>query len=256
MTIFTALVLTAAVAAAPQQSRSGADFHWKGVIAAGKTLEIKGVNGNVTATAGSGREAEVVAVRRARRSDPESVEIKLLEHADGITICTVYPSRRQHDCEPGERGMNNDNNDTEVTFTVKVPAGVHFAGRTVNGSVEATGLGADVYGYTVNGNVSVSGRGLAEASTVNGDVLARMGRADWSGPMEFTTVNGDVTVELPGEPNVDVRARTTNGDIETEFPLVVQGRWGPRRLSGKLGNGGRTLALETVNGTIAIHKAR
>jgi DUF4097 and DUF4098 domain-containing protein YvlB len=53
-----------------------------------------------------------------------------------------------------------------------------------------------------------------------------------------------------------VRARTTNGDIETEFPLVVQGRWGPRRLSGKLGNGGRTLALETVNGTIAIHKAR
>ena len=68
------------------------DFQWKGRIAAGKWLEVKGVNGDVRATAAAGAEAEVTAAKTARRSEPESVEIVVLEHDDGVTICAVYPT--------------------------------------------------------------------------------------------------------------------------------------------------------------------
>ena len=64
-----------------------------------------------------------------------------------------------------------------------------------------------------------------------------------------------MTVTLPGSVNADVEARTVNGEIETDFPLTVTGRFGPRRLNGKIGNGGRTLSLGTVNGAIRIRRA-
>ena len=40
--------------------------------------------------------------------------------------------------------MNVQNNDVTVRFTVRVPAGVAFVGRTVNGEVEATRLNGGV----------------------------------------------------------------------------------------------------------------
>src|SRR5262245_47217902 len=78
------------------------DFHWQGLLASGKAIEIKGVNGRIEAVAGRGREVEVTAVKHGRhRGRPEDVDIKVVEHADGVTICAVYPSRgsRANDCQ-------------------------------------------------------------------------------------------------------------------------------------------------------------
>lgn len=235
------------------------DFQWKGRIAAGKWLEIKGVNGAVRAQGAGGDEAEVVATKTARRSDPASVEIRVVEHADGVTICAVYPTpddaRRENTCEPGEGWhSNNRNNDVTVAFTVRVPAGVKFRGQTVNGELEATGLGADAIVSTVNGSIRVSTRGNAEAHTVNGSIHATMGRADWTDQVDFRTVNGGITLTFPAELHADIQARTVNGDIESDWPVMVQGRFGPKRVSGRIGNGGRTLHLETVNGSITLRK--
>jgi DUF4097 and DUF4098 domain-containing protein YvlB len=251
------LLLTAAVLAALQGTAQDPEFRWTGNLAAGKTLEVRGINGNVSAAATSGRGASVTALKRSRRSDISSVEIRVEEHADGVIICAVYPAQRDNEgCSERRHrnGRDNDNNDVSVNFTVQVPAGVKFVGRTVNGNVEANGLGADASISTVNGNVEVSTSGMAEATTVNGNVNVTVGRADWAGSAEFHTVNGDVTVALPGSASTEVTASTVNGDISTDFPLTVQGRFGPRRLSGTIGRGGRTLSLKTVNGSIAIER--
>jgi hypothetical protein len=259
MLLLLSLVSTLAAAAAPAQPAGpGDDFHWHGVIAKGKTLEIRGINGDVIATAAKGNEAEVSASKRARHSDPASVEIRVVQDQDGVIICAVYPNERDDNgCEHGRHhGSHNDNNDVEVRFTVAVPAGVTFVGSTVNGSVHATGLDGEARATTVNGDVEVSSRGTAEARTVNGSVRAAMGRADWSGTLDLQTVNGDVDVDLPANPAVEVRASTTNGDLESDFPLTIQGRFGPRHLSGTIGGGGRTLQLSTVNGSIHLRQAR
>ena len=249
-----ALCLTALATAGAQ------DFNWHGRIAAGKRLEIKGVNGDVRAVLTSGAEAMVNAKKHARRSDPDDVEIKVVESDDGITICAVYPTppraRRENTCEPGESWHSNtENNDVVVDFDVQVPAGVEFNGQTVNGEMSAEGLKADVKASTVNGSVRVSTTGLAEASTVNGSVYVQMGRADWSNELEFSTVNGGITLILPGKLDTEIRATTMNGDIEADWPLMVTGRFSQRRLRGTIGAGGRSLSLSTVNGEIRLKKS-
>lgn len=237
------------------------DFSWKGRVAAGKTIEIKNVNGDITAGLASGNDVEVTAVKRARRSDPDEVEIRVIEHDGGVTICAVYPTphraRHENSCEPGEHGhMNTDNNDVSVHFTVRVPARVSLDARSVNGEVDAQGLQGDVVATTVNGAVTVSTSGMAEATTVNGAIRATLGRADFR-HAEFTTVNGGITLELPADLAAEVRAETLNGDIDTDFPLSVSGRFSSRRLVGTIGTGatnGRTLYLKTVNGSLRLRK--
>ena len=235
------------------------DFTWKKRMSAGQTLEIKGVNGDVRAVFATGDEAEVSATKQARRSDPDEVEIKVVEHADGVTICAVYPTprraRQDNECAPGDEGhMSTEDNDVNVTFVVKVPRGVHYAGHTVNGEIRAAGLQSNVEVQTVNGSIRVSTTGRALASTVNGSIDASMGTADWGEDVAFSTVNGGITLDLPAEVNAELRASTVNGDIISDFPVTVRGRFGPRRVSGTLGRGGHELELETVNGSITLRK--
>lgn len=250
------LLLTTVTLLATLQGTTTRDFRWTGTLARGKTLEVIGVNGEVRAGPASGSTAEVTATKRGRKSDPKSVEIKVEETANGVTICAIYPSQEGNSCHGGKsRGRReHDENDVHVNFVVRVPAGVTFIGRTVNGDVEATDLEGDARVTTVNGDAAVSTRGWAEASTVNGNVTASVGRADWTGPAEFQTVNGSVTLTLPASVNADVRASTVNGDIESDFPLTVRGRFGPRNVNGTIGSGGRSLSLATVNGSIAIRR--
>ena len=247
-----------AFAAAAAATLEAQDFTWKGQIAAGRTLEVRGINGDVRARAATGNQIEVTAVKSSRRSDPDEVEIKVIEHAGGVLICALYPTppraRRDNECAPGENHMSTDNNDVTVTFTVSVPASVIFDGRTVNGDVEAEGLTGDADLSTVNGSVRLSTAGRGEASTVNGSIDAQVGKADWTGDADFHTVNGGITLTLPASLSAEVRAETVNGDIESDFPLTVQGRFGPRRVRGVIGNGGRTLDLGTVNGSIRLRK--
>ena len=253
------VMLTAIAFAAPAAAQS-TDFRWHGRLAAGKRVEVKGVNGDVRAVFTSGSEVEVTAAKHSRRSDPEDVKIEVIEHDGGVTICAVYPTprraRQENRCEVGDSWhSSNEDNDVVVDFEVQIPAGVKFDGRTVNGEMSAEGLKADVTASTVNGSVHVTTTGIAEAQTVNGSVYVEMGRADWTNDLEFSTVNGSVTLILPSQLNAEVRASSVNGDLVTDYPMTVSGRFGRRRMQGTIGSGGRSLSLSTVNGEIRLRKA-
>ncbi len=243
--------------AAPVAAQQEQDFRWTGRLDQGRTIEVRGVNGDVRAMAATGNEVEVTAVKReGRRGYVEDVDIEVVEHGGGVTICAVYPSRgdRPNECRPGGGHMNTNDNDTKVHFTVRVPRGVKFSGNSVNGDVDADGLGSDVLATTVNGSIVVSTDGYAEASTVNGSIRASIGRADCTGGLEFQTVNGSITLDVPEGLSADVRASTVNGSIETDFPLTVQGRFSARSMRGTIGNGGRDLRFQTVNGNVTLRR--
>jgi hypothetical protein len=256
---------TTAAAAIPALSEtflSTDEFHWSGRLTAGQTIEIKGINGDVRAEASNGNEVEVTATKSARRSNPKEVEIRVVEHSNGVTICAVYPSNdagRPNSCAPDDGGhMNTQDNDVEIDFKVRVPQGVRFSGRTVNGGIETNALSGDVDARTVNGSIQVQSAGMARAKTVNGSIIATIGRADWSGSLEFKTVNGAITLDLPAETSAAVKAETLNGDITSDFPVSVTGLRSRRELKGTIGGGGgagRELSLKTVNGSIRLRRA-
>lgn len=236
--------------------QQGERWSWRGRLAEGRTLEIHGVSGSIAAEPATGNEIEVTADKHGRRDDPDDVRIEVVEHEGGVTICAVYPtgrrSRRPNTCEAGGGHSNTENNDVEVDFVVKVPRGVAFEGNTVNGDVEATNLTGAVELNTVNGGVRLeTSAGDARANTVNGSINAII-RTVGQRALRFSTVNGGITLSLPAGLNADVEARTVNGSIQSDFPISVTGRINPRRLAGRIGQGGRELDLETVNGSIRL----
>ncbi len=239
-----------------QADQQAGDFTWRGVVASEESLEIKGVNGDVIAERATGDEIEVRAEKRGRRSDPDEVRIEVIEHADGVTICAVYPTTRgrENTCEPGSGGRNSvRNNDVKVTFYVKVPEGVEFKARTVNGDIEVRDLASDVSAVTVNGDVEIATTGFAEATTVNGSIEALMESFDVKRGLSFSTVNGSISLDLPDDVDADVNARWVNGGLEADLPLKLVGRLSRHAAHGVLGEGGPELNLKTVNGSIRIH---
>lgn len=247
-------------ASALEAQKSDDSFEWKGRLAAGKTLEIRGINGDIRVTAARGDEAVVQATKRAKKGDVSSVKIKVEEHADGVTICAIYPGGSGDDCASGNKGRKGRSDDDRgddvvVDFTVEVPAQVRFEGGTVNGGIDAQGLRADAEVSTVNGAIVLATTGVGSATTVNGSVRLSIGSAAWDGRLEARTVNGSVTVEMPQPTDLDVEASTLNGSISSDFPLTLQGKMSPQRIKGTIGKGGRQLRLETVNGDVQLRRA-
>ena len=257
MTSLGSFLLIGLLAPAGIGSLASDDFEWRGTLARGKVIEVSGVHGSIEASLAPDSTIVVTATKRGRRSDPEEVVFKVVEHADGVTICAVYPPPRrgpENDCRPGGGRNNTSSNDVEVTWTVQVPRGVRFTGRTVNGGVTARGLDADAEVYTINGDLRLETSAWASGSTVNGSITARLTRTTWNGNADFETVNGDITVELSSEPSVEVDATTMNGSVSSDFPLTVRGRMNPRRMRGTMGEGGRILSLTSVNGDLRLRK--
>ncbi len=266
----------AAPAPQPEPVRSALSddrFRWEGRVGAGGFVEVHGVNGSVRARTGAGDQVRVEAEKKSRRGREDEVEIVVHEGAGGVVVCAVYPGQRAG-CRPGQgaEGTVRDS-DVSVQFEIVLPEDVRLVARTVNGSVKTGTLGADVEAATVNGSIETASRGdvaaktvngsvraeaagTVRAATVNGSISARMGRADWDGTLDLGTTNGSITLELPDDFSATVRAEVQTGSIKSDFPLRVRrtGYTGAEA-EGQIGDGGRLLNLEVLNGSIKLRRA-
>ncbi len=236
------------------------EFRWSGTLPAGKTIEVRGINGNIDAQASSSNQIEVVAHKKSRGADVSVVQIKVVEHSAGVTICAQYPtedgSYTPCDVESAsqQRGRKSDvrTKDVSVDFDVRVPGGVNFRALTVNGDISATSLSSNVVLHTVNGGIEVSTSGYAEAATVNGGIKAKLGNTGWTDRLAFSTVNGSISIDMPANLSTTIEATTLNGSINSDFPLETKVNKNGKYILGTIGGGGRELVLKTVNGSINL----
>src|SRR5688500_18464737 len=228
-TLLAVAALAAAAPIAAAQSRSSNDFSWEGRIPAGRWLYVRNLNGAIRVERATGDKAEVTAVKRWRRGNPEDVRIEVEKVGSGdsdVIICAFWSENASCD-EDGYRSRGNDNwrgrndnNDTSVEFTVRLPAGVRLGVSTVNGGVRVDGATSEVRASTVNGRVSaMSSGGPVNASTVNGDIDVRM-RELGTGDLEYSTVNGSIEIEVPANLDADLDMRTVNGSLSADFPIT------------------------------------
>ncbi|HEX8829644.1 MAG TPA: DUF4097 family beta strand repeat-containing protein [Longimicrobium sp.] len=261
----TLLATLAAAALLAPAALEAQDYRWSGRLAAGKEIEVVGVVGEIRAVAASGNTVEVVGEMRDGR-----LPVRVIEHEDGVTLCVVYPTRSNSRSTGRGNGSGSGrcrqegsivNNPPRVDFTVRVPAGVRFAGRTVQGDVRAEGMRGPVSASTVSGGVDVQTSDVAEASSVSGDVRVSMGRMPRDGSLRFSTVSGDVRLTLPADAGAELRANTVSGEIDTDFPLRMEAtsrgtgwvRVG-QRVRGTIGRGGPELEISTVSGDIELRR--
>jgi len=231
-------------------------FEWAGQIAPGGTVEIRNLAGDLRARPGSGETVRVRAVKEGRADSPSTVRIEVVETAAGVTICAVYPDVAglpRNRCAPGGAAqLASRANDVSVRFEIEVPPSRAFVGMTLAGAVEAIGLDGYVAARTISGDIEISTVGLAEATTIAGDITASIGQPVWDRDLSFRAVQGDLSVWLPANTNTDVWGSTGRGAVATDFPLRITRQGASRQLQGRLGSGGRNLILETVSGDIAL----
>jgi hypothetical protein len=205
--------------------------------------------------AASGDHIEVVAERRSQRREAHRVEMRVVEHKGGVTICALYPAPPgvpKNDCRPGdEEPMGNFGTDVEVHFTVRVPSHIALGAHTAVGDIEVRDLLRDVQANTTAGNISISTEGVASARTVGGSIRASMGARRLLRDLEFEAVEGDITLELPQSLDADLLLRASQ-TMELSLPVVVRGQSTPIRMRGRLGSGGPEISASTTDGKIRL----
>ncbi len=238
--------------------RHGEPWTYATLLPAQHTLWLRNINGSISVEATDGETVEVRAERTFKHSAVDSVRILITETKQGLTVCAVWPGKLAP-CGPDGRysteGSLGDN-DVAVVFTVRLPRGVTLDASTINGDIDVTGATAPVGAGTVNGDITVEALlGPVRAATINGDVRAMIRGFAGPGDVNLTTVNGDAFVELPATLDAVVSGRTVAGDISTDFPLSVTGKFASHTLTGTLGKGGRTIHLTAVTGDVEVRQA-
>jgi DUF4097 and DUF4098 domain-containing protein YvlB len=126
----------------------------------------------------------------------------------------------------------------------------------VSGDVEVNGAGDEVRARSVSGNVRLERvrAPAVSASSVSGDVEAQIDALTGAGDLRFTSVSGNVSLQLPRSLDADVTLKTVSGELDSDFPLVIRGgsRMARRTITGTIGRGGRELQLTTVSGNVRL----
>lgn len=231
---------------------------WRGQIAPGMQIEIKGVFGDLAAVRASGSEVVVTSTKIGQLDEVAAVRIDVVPHALGVTICAVYPDvpgQAPNSCQPGDAGHLSARDGGEglaaVDFSVQVPDGVTLVGKNLAGDLVATNLRSDAFLHTLSGDVRVSTSRLATAKTMSGAIVASIGLPDWGRDLEFTSMSGNVHVTVPAATNAEVRASATGGTIRSDFPLSGPV---PGQMQGTLGSGGPTLRLTALGGDVTLRR--
>ena len=234
----------------------GDPWEYRTLLKPNQQVWIRNTNGPIDVVSADGDSLVIQVEKSWRMSDPQSVQLVPVPSERGLTVCAVWESRESFCNDGGVYKMNGPKkNDVAVRFTVQLPRHLSVDVSTVNGGLEVSGASAPVNAKTVNGRVTVSTTtGPVEATSVNGSIETVILSAT-TGDVRLSTVNGSVTAALPRELNADIDAQTVNGRVETVFPVRVSGKISPRHLRGTIGNGGPSLKLITVNGSITLHES-
>jgi DUF4097 and DUF4098 domain-containing protein YvlB len=272
-----ALLLAAPVLGAQQQyGRDSDTWRWDGRVDAGRWMHVFNINGSVDFAPSTDNMVHVTAEKRSNgRGRMDDIHFEVVQAGGNVTICAIWNDNSR--CEDGgiDQIRHSGNNETHssVKFTVRVPRTVKVGAHSVNGGVSVRDVGTEVHANTVNGGVDVknavgpvrattvnggvdvnTSAGPVSATTVNGNVDARMNTLQGDDDMEFKTVNGSVSIYVPARFDANFRFDTVHGGIDSDFPLTISGRFGPRHASGTIGAGGRDIRASSVNGSIELHK--
>lgn len=139
--------------AAPAGAQVSASLHWTGRAPPGGVLEVRGLNGSVRVEAAGDDRVEVFAARRGPRMLLAALEVRVVEHARGITVCCVWQGVDPSASRRVQRRLSRGVADVRVDMLARLPPGVRVLASTFNGDIELVGIGTAVEAETANGRV-------------------------------------------------------------------------------------------------------
>ena len=181
--------------------------------------------------------------------------------------------------QPGGFGVEERDNEMsvssafnrEINLAVEVPTRTKLRVSTVNGGVTVDSVDSEIEINTVDGAIMLTNvGGSVVAHAVDGNITATVARVAPQAPMAFTSLNGDIDVTLPAAVKTNLRLRSDQGDVFTDFDVQViasasanqtQQRNGRgvridvnRSIYGTVNGGGPDFELRTFDGNIYVRK--
>lgn len=254
LAIPTLLVVTAFTAAGAQAGQG--DFHWEKALAAGSEVRVHNISGDVDVVPSTTGRVEVTG-HRTRGADAD-LRVVVQERSGGIDVCVVHAD---DDCDPGGIHGRHDHwggDEGDINLRVAVPGNLQVSANSVSGNVGIDGAQGDVQAHTVSGDVKLQHLRASSltANSVSGSIDAQLDALTGNGDLEFRSVSGDVTLNVPRDFGADLRMRTVSGDLTSDFPVTLNGGFGRRSIEARIGGGGRRLDVSTVSGDVRIRGAK
>ena len=253
-------LLAVSATTATTLSAQQADFRWEKALAAGSTVSLHNLSGDVTVGPSTTGKVEVVGIKHGR--DRSDITLTVVETSRGITVCPLIKDADMDCDEDGFRmhshHHDDDWDDASIDMQVKVLTTMLLNAHSVSGNVSVTGMQDRVRAGSVSGDVRLEASNVSsiKASSVSGDVSVRIASLTGTGALEFSSVSGNITAELPRNVDADVSMRSVSGELDSEFPLTLNGRMNRRSLEARIGKGGRDLEVHTVSGDVRLRMAK
>jgi DUF4097 and DUF4098 domain-containing protein YvlB len=215
-------------------------------LGAAGLLELRNVSGDITVTAGGGRDV-VIEIIKQSRADSEAdaslglqeVEVTVDQRGERAVVDTTYPRRRTP-------------YSVSTTFNVQAPAGTRLNARSVSGSITIRGITGELTVDTISGAIRVDNAGrISQARSVSGDVVLTGVETD--GTVTAGTVSGSISLT-----NVKARrvvAENVSGRIHADGvscdAALMKSLSGPVDFVGPLARNGR-YELQSHSGTVRL----
>ena len=168
--------------------------------------------------------------------------------------------------------VNTGNPNKALDLELKIPQDVKLKIGTVNdGDVSVENVSGELEVNNVNDKITLTNiSGSVVANTVNGDVTVTFKTIDPKAPMAFSTLNGDVNVTLPADTKANLKLKSDNGDVFSDFDIDIDktpskidkttepGMYKIKKddwVFGKINGGGPEMMMKNMQGDIYVKKA-
>jgi hypothetical protein len=218
------------------------------------SYEGKDIIINVSPRAGENAEESKVSANGMRRiSTHGSFEVTAKEADNTVTVNTGNPEKA-------------------IDLDLKIPQDVKLKIGTVNdGEINVENVVGELEVNNVNDKITLTNiSGSVVANTVNGDVTVTFKTVDPKAPMAFSTLNGDVNVTLPADTKANLKLKSDNGDVFSDFDIDIDktpskvdkinqpGMYKIKKddwVYGKINGGGPEIMMKNMQGNIYVKKA-
>jgi len=275
-----ALVYDAGAAAAEDTSTDQLSVLFSDPSRPGK-LQVGILNGGITISGYDGKEVAVKA--RVRGEDEETAgrkgwkvgghRPKQEDKAAGLRRIPMTATGLAIEENDNVMSVEVDAHSHAVDLAIQVPRQTSLELSCVNdGDIHVEGVQGEIEVSNTNGAVKLTDvSGSVVAHALNDNVVVRFVKVDPVKPMSFSSLNGDIDVTLPPDVHANVRLKTFNGDVLSDFDIRMQpeqkrveegkedGKYRVRiekAMIGTLNGGGPELRFETFNGSIYIRKGK
>lgn len=181
------------------------------------TVKLRMIQGSVSVKGGGGREVVIDASgdlnprpRSSSRTPSRADGLRRLTQPSGLTV-------EEEANVVSITARPNDDGHVEI----QVPARTNLQLSLVNGGdIVVQGVEGDIEVNNVNGGITLTDvAGTVVAHSVNDDVKATVRQVSSDKPMAFTSLNGEVDVTLPASLKANLRLRSDQGDVYTDFDI-------------------------------------